>query len=239
MDVKLLAVGLALAFGSYAIKVGLALAAAGRGRLYWVILLAYGFFFALAAILGQLVIRHLSTFQALLKGGLFLHLGVALGLFFWGISLWDRGPAVHVLMLPCPFCLLTTVLALALFSHLTGLLPWECGAFAYGIFGTMVLLASSRYLQMLTLLLQFLFAVHQKMGTSLVYRIIGAVMVVPACWLGAKWYGTAGAAAGSLLAATVCIALLCLGPGGCVHVVRRTRKLALRRRPDSTSDGQR
>jgi len=142
MDVKLLAVGLALAFGSYAIKVGLALAAAGRGRLYWVILLAYGFFFALAAILGQLVIRHLSTFQALLKGGLFLHLGVALGLFFWGISLWDRGPAVHVLMLPCPFCLLTTVLALALFSHLTGLLPWECGAFAYGIFGTMVLLAA-------------------------------------------------------------------------------------------------
>jgi len=142
MDVKLLAVGLALAFGSYAIKVGLALAAAGRGRLYWVILLAYGFFFALAAILGQLVIRHLSTFQALLKGGLFLHLGVALGLFFWGISLWDRGPAVCVLMLPCPFCLLTTVLALALFSHLTGLLPWECGAFAYGIFGTMVLLAA-------------------------------------------------------------------------------------------------
>ena len=142
MDVKLLAVGLALAFGSYAIKVGLALAAAGRGRLYWVILLAYGFFFALAAILGQLVIRHLSTFQALLKGGLFLHLGVALGLFFWGISLWYRGPAVCVLMLPCPFCLLTTVLALALFSHLTGLLPWECGAFAYGIFGTMVLLAA-------------------------------------------------------------------------------------------------
>ena len=142
MDVKLLAVGLALAFGSYAIKVGLALAAAGRGRLYWVVLLAYGFFFALAAILGQLVIRHLSTFQALLKGGLFLHLGVALGLFFWGISLWDRGPAVCVLMLPCPFCLLTTVLALALFSHLTGLLPWECGAFAYGIFGTMVLLAA-------------------------------------------------------------------------------------------------
>ena len=142
MDVKLLAVGLALAFGSYAIKVGLALAAAGRGRLYWVILLAYGFFFALAAILGQLVIRHLSTFQALLKGGLFLHLGVALGLFFWGISLWDRGPAVCVLMLPCPFCLLTTVLALALFSYLTGLLPWECGAFAYGIFGTMVLLAA-------------------------------------------------------------------------------------------------
>ena len=142
MDVKLLAVGLALAFGSYAIKVGLALAAAGRGRLYWVILLAYGFFFALAAILGQLVIRHLSTFQALLKGGLFLHLGVALGLFFWGIFVGDRGPVVHVLMLPCPFCLLTTVLALALFSYLTGLLPWECGAFAYGIFGTMVLLAA-------------------------------------------------------------------------------------------------
>lgn len=142
MDVRLLAVGLALAFGSYAVKVGLALAAAGRGRLYWVILLAYGFFFALAAALSQLAITHLSAFQVLLRGGSLLHLGVALGLFFWGIFVGDRGPVVHVLMLPCPFCLLTTVLALALFSHLTGLLPWECGAFAYGIFGTMVLLAA-------------------------------------------------------------------------------------------------
>ncbi len=86
--------------------------------------------------------------------------------------------------------------------------------------GTLVVLAFSRYVQQLVMLLHAFFAVHEKIPTVLLYRIVGAVIGIPLCWFGIQWYGVLGAALGSAAAACISALLLCLGPGGLIDMLR-------------------
>src|SRR5262249_31020253 len=61
---------------------------------------------------------------------------------------------------------------------------------------TVVMVALGRFLSCLGLLVQLVFAVHQKMTNSLVFRVIGAALTVPICWLMMRRYELWGAAAG-------------------------------------------
>jgi O-antigen/teichoic acid export membrane protein len=93
----------------------------------------------------------------------------------------------------------------------------------------LTILALGRFLQSLTVIQQMFFAVHDQMHASLLFRVIGAAVTVPACWLGVRWGGLGGAAAGMLAAICIYVALLTFGPGGCYWLVSANRASAHRR----------
>ncbi len=91
---------------------------------------------------------------------------------------------------------------------------------------TILLLALARYVQALAMVLELLFAVHQRMVPTVVYRIIGSILTVTLCWLlAARWQAT-GVALGTLIASTAYLLLLIAAPGGCLWMVLRCRRAA-------------
>jgi O-antigen/teichoic acid export membrane protein len=82
-------------------------------------------------------------------------------------------------------------------------------------------IAASRFLQCLGLMMQPFFAVHQEMGSSLVFRLIGGLLVAPVCWWTVGRWGIAGAAGGVLASGTIYTLLVIVGPGGCWSLVQR------------------
>ena len=95
--------------------------------------------------------------------------------------------------------------------------------FALG--GTVIVgLALARYIQCLGQLLQSFFAVHQRMGASLAFRVLGGLLVIPVCWFAVKWYGVTGAAWGVLASGVIYTLLVCLYPGGCLDLIRGARR---------------
>jgi O-antigen/teichoic acid export membrane protein len=95
-----------------------------------------------------------------------------------------------------------------------------------------VCLALARYVQCLGQLLQAFFAVHQRMGASLGFRVLGGLLVVPVCWFAVRGYGVTGAAAGVLASGAVYTLLVCFCPGGCLDLLRGVRR-QLRKAPHS------
>lgn len=88
---------------------------------------------------------------------------------------------------------------------------------------TVIALSIGRYIQCLAFLIQPIFAVHQRMTSSLVFRVIGAALAVPICWLGVKWGGVHGAAVATIISSLLYAMLLIAGPGGCLWLVLRSR----------------
>ena len=88
----------------------------------------------------------------------------------------------------------------------------------------LVVLAFARYVQELGFLLQVFFAVHHQMRHTLLLRACGALITVPACWYGIKWYGIPGAALSVALAGVFYVGLLCFAPNGCFWMIRRNRR---------------
>lgn len=89
--------------------------------------------------------------------------------------------------------------------------------------GTVLFLALGRYIQCLTLMLQMFFAVHQKMGRLLGFRLVGAMLTIPICWVMIRDYDIFGASLGMLIAMSVYTLLLVLAPGGVFWLVRTNR----------------
>lgn len=95
-------------------------------------------------------------------------------------------------------------------------------------------LAASRFLQMLPLVLQPIFAVHHRMVSSLALRATGAATTIPACWIGvliarphgADW-SVFAAAVGTAIAVALYVLLLVFSPGGCYGLVRESRRAAV------------
>ena len=88
---------------------------------------------------------------------------------------------------------------------------------------TMAVIAVGRYVQNMALLLQFFYAVQQKMWASMTLRAIGAFAVLPICWITVGSYGLFGAALGSFLGAVLYAVLLVFAPGGVLWLVRGSR----------------
>jgi O-antigen/teichoic acid export membrane protein len=86
--------------------------------------------------------------------------------------------------------------------------------------GIILALAGARFIQCLGVLLQAFFAVHQRMGKSLLFRFLGGLLVVPISWFAVGWYGLEGAAVGVLISGVIYTILVCASPGGCLHLVR-------------------
>ena len=96
---------------------------------------------------------------------------------------------------------------------------------------TILLLAVARYVQALAMVLELLFAVHQRMVPTVIYRIIGSALTVALCWaLAARWQA-AGVALGTLAASVAYLVLLSAGPGGCVWMLRRAWRDAAASKP--------
>lgn len=91
-------------------------------------------------------------------------------------------------------------------------------------------LALGRFMQGLTVLAQWFFAIHNRMGSSLLFRAAGALLTVPICWLAIQHGGLMGAAVGTFVAAAAYAGLLTFGPGGCYWLIvscrRRTPRCA-------------
>lgn len=87
----------------------------------------------------------------------------------------------------------------------------------------LVCIAAGRFLQCFGLMLQPFFAVHQRMGMSVVFRLLGGLLVVPVCWWSVGRWGVRGAAGGVLVSGTVYTLLVLFGPGGCWSLIRRGR----------------
>jgi len=90
----------------------------------------------------------------------------------------------------------------------------------------LILLACCRMIQGVLDLVQMFFAVHQRIGALLLYRVLGAIITVPLCWFAISRYGILGAAIGSLVATLACAMLLCFCPNGVLHLVRGVRRKA-------------
>ncbi len=90
--------------------------------------------------------------------------------------------------------------------------------------GIVLCLAGARFMQCLGLLLQSFFAVHQRMGVTLAFRVVGGLIVVPVCWFAIRSYGVAGAAVGVLVGGILYTILVCAGPGGCLALIQTTRR---------------
>lgn len=90
--------------------------------------------------------------------------------------------------------------------------------------GVLVCLALARFMQCFGQLLQPFFAVHQRMGASLGFRAMGGLLAIPVCWFTVKWYGITGAAIGALVGGAIYTLLVCLCPGGCLHLLRGVRR---------------
>ncbi len=83
-------------------------------------------------------------------------------------------------------------------------------------------LAAARYVQCLGVLLQAFFAVHQRMGKSLLFRFLGGLLVIPISWFAVGAYGVEGAAVAVLISGVIYTFMVCASPGGCVQLVRET-----------------
>ncbi len=81
-------------------------------------------------------------------------------------------------------------------------------------------LAAARYIQCLGVLLQAFFAVHQRMGKSLLFRFLGGLLVVPISWFAVGRYGLHGAAVGVLVSGAIYTLMVCASPGGCWQLIR-------------------
>ena len=82
-------------------------------------------------------------------------------------------------------------------------------------------IAGGRFLQCLGVVLQPFFAVHQRMGNSLVFRLFGGLLVAPVCWFTIGRWGIPGAAGGVLASGIIYSSLVIFGPGGCWSLMRR------------------
>lgn len=89
---------------------------------------------------------------------------------------------------------------------------------------TIVLLALSRFVQCLTFLLDRAFTINQAMTTSLVLRVVSAVLTVPICLYFIRTYGLVGAPLGTLLVNGLHIILQLLVPNGCIHTIVNARR---------------
>jgi O-antigen/teichoic acid export membrane protein len=92
---------------------------------------------------------------------------------------------------------------------------------------TTLLIALGRFLQCFALLVQVVFAVHQKMTASLLFRLAGAALTVPLCYVLIQKSQIDGAALGSAIAGFVYLLILALGPGGFVWLMLETRRQAI------------
>lgn len=88
----------------------------------------------------------------------------------------------------------------------------------------LVCIAGARFMQCLGLMLQPFFAVHQRMTQSILFRLIGGLLVVPVCWWTVGEWGIAGAAGGVVASGTVYTLLVILGPNGCLSLIRGARR---------------
>ncbi len=91
---------------------------------------------------------------------------------------------------------------------------------------TILLLAVARYVQALAMVVELLFAVHQRMVPTVVYRTIGSLLTVTLCWLLAGRWQATGVALGTLIASVVYLLLLVAAPGGCVWMLLRSQRAA-------------
>ena len=89
---------------------------------------------------------------------------------------------------------------------------------------TIVLLALSRFVQCLTFLLDRAFTINHDMTTSLVLRVVSAVITVPVCLYFIRTYGLIGAPIGSLAVNGLHVFLQLAAPRACIATILKARR---------------
>lgn len=146
MDLNLLlwSGGTLFSLGIFAVKTGTGL---GYGRISRKgIALTLGLYLLLFELLALLAGQVLALLEPLLKGGPWLHGGMALGMIIWGGWLLRKPGAVCTpgsslaLLIPCPVCL--TAMTFSTWTALNSLplLPWAVGLVLGSAFSVMTLL---------------------------------------------------------------------------------------------------
>ena len=135
---KYLIWALAVAFAAYAARVGLTLSSMGIKQLALTLagyLTVFGLSFGIVKLVAA--IHMLKT----VKYAVYFHLAVAAGLIAWSFISWgrkERERISYLLLLPCPFCLLTIVFSIYTASLLTDKPLWLIALTAYAIFASSV-----------------------------------------------------------------------------------------------------
>ncbi len=135
---KYLFAALFVAFFAYAARVGLASCTLDFKGLA-ALALGYAVVFAAASVAGDRLVG--SGLFSLARYGVYLHVAVAVGLLAWSLLSWgrgERGPS-YLLLVPCPFCLITILFSVLAASSLLGKGPLEVGAVSLLLFLAMVL----------------------------------------------------------------------------------------------------
>ncbi len=146
---KYLIWALAVAFAAYAARVGLALASMGIKQLALTLagyLTVFGLSFGIVKLIAASHIIKASRYAV------YFHLAVAVGLIVWSFISWGRKEKDHIsylLLLPCPFCLLTIVFSIYTATLLTNEPSWLIALSAYTIFSSSILVffAVGRFLK--------------------------------------------------------------------------------------------
>ncbi len=139
---KYIFIALIFALLSYAARVGLTLSNMGlKEHIY--AFLGYSLVFALSGLGVNLVNRH--SFSKLAGYGVVLHFLVAFGLLLWSLISWKRQSkekSSYILLLPCPFCLLTLFLSIFYASKILSISIFKLVIVFYIIFVLLLLMFS-------------------------------------------------------------------------------------------------
>ena len=131
---------LLVAFAAYAARIGLALSGMGLKQLA-ITLTGYFAVFALSFSVAKFIAAKYIINAA--KYAVYFHLAVAVGLIVWSFISWgrkDRKHSSYLLLLPCPFCLLTIFFSIYTASILIEKPLWFVATSAYAIFALDILI---------------------------------------------------------------------------------------------------
>ncbi len=114
---KLLLAGLAVAFGAFAAKVGLALSTIRNRKTILITAITYKLLFLLPAMAGNILRQNLYPIA---KYGVAFHMLISMGLIVW--ALWGRNTktASKVMIAPCPFCIMAVMISVITGAKITG-----------------------------------------------------------------------------------------------------------------------
>jgi predicted transporter len=144
MNILLWIGGTVFSLGIFAVKVGSGL---GYGQISRNgVLLTLGLYLTLFELIALLADRLLRILEPVLRGGPWLHGGMALGMILWGLAIIMKSGATSTpgsslaLLIPCPVCLSAMTFSTWAALQALPLLPWGVGLVMGCVFSVMTLL---------------------------------------------------------------------------------------------------
>lgn len=136
---KYLVVALIAAFGTYAARVGLALAAYSKKHFAFTVA-GYGVLFLFSGLMVSFLDKSFGLSSGITGKAVYLHVFVAVGLLLWALFAYEHDKAGKILLFPCPFCLMTIVFSFYVLKQLTHLSVSLLVAFSFSLFLSVMVL---------------------------------------------------------------------------------------------------